>query len=352
MSTASSLAVVFLARKAEGLCPPNQFLHSYLRYQAGEPHELVVVYKGFEQGDPDLVALRRSFGAVSHRSLEIDDTGVDITAYLHAASMLEHQRLCFLNTFSEIETDDWLRKLADHLRRDSTGIVGATGSYESLRSSMRLLSKVVWLCASRKIPFDRSLATYYRWLLNSQFASWLAPKRLDQWRSWVPRRRDYSRHDPDFAQHWDAVTQPAAPIAWAPDYPEFPNPHVRSNCFMVRRDDLLACGFPIITDKMESCAFESGHNSLTALIRKSGRAALIVDKEGAAFDVADWPASRTFRLGDQAGVMVTDNQVRNFKDYSRQERAIHVFMTWGEYLPPVSGLPGLGLRFPRAAGPI
>ena len=61
-----------------------------------------------------------------------------------------------------------------------------------------------------------------------------------------------------------------------------------------------------------------------------------------------------FRLGDQANILVTDNQVRNFKNYSPEELATHVLMTWGDYVAreETATVPALGKTFPRAPGPL
>ena len=349
MRKSRDLAVVYLARKAEGPEPPARFLASYRMHEPGEPHELVVVFKGYDVGDPELVALRRMFGETIDRSIEIDDSGVDITAYLRAAGNLEHRELCFLNTFSEIETDGWLGMLTRHLRREGVSVVGATGSYESLRSSMHLLSKVVWLCSAKNIPFDPALARAYNWFLKSQYEPWLVPTMLERILSRLPRRRSYEHFDRDYERYWEVVTQPDAPVGWAKDFPNFPNPHIRSNCFMIKRERLLDFGFSPIMEKMESCAFESGHRSMTMLARRNGQAALVVGKDGRGYDVDLWPESRTFRLADQANVIVTDNHVRTFNRLSPEERTVHVAMTWGEYAPLRPFVPKLGVEFRKAA---
>ena len=352
MRKSRDLAVVYLARKAEGPEPPTRFLASYRMHEPGEPHELVVLFKGFEAGDPELVALHRTFGEAIDRSIEIDNSGIDITAYLRAAGILEHRELCFLNTFSEIETDGWLGMLARHLRRDGVGVVGATGSYESLRSSMHLLSKVVWLCAAKNIPFDGALARSYNWFLKSQYGPWLVPTMLERMRSRLSRCRSYEHFDQDYEAYWESVTRAEGPVGWAKDFPNFPNPHIRSNCFMIERERLLDFGFPPIMEKMESCAFESGHRSMTMLARRNGQAALVVGKDGRGYDVDLWPESRTFRLADQANVIVADNQVRTFDRLSPRERAVHVAMTWGEYAPLRPFVPNLGVEFKKAATPL
>ena len=351
-------AVVYLARKAEGPEPLNRFVAAYRGHAAGAPHDFVVVFKGFGETDPDLAHAKVALADLRPRELYIDDEGIDITAYLDAAARLEHEEICFLNTFSEPNAVDWLAKLLHHLRRDDVGLVGATGSYESLRSSMDLLSKVVWLCAAKRVPWDDRLARHFRWLLASQYPAWLAkPPRPTSWqrvRRILAPQFPYAQYDEDYAKHWHAVTQPNAPIDWAPQFPEFPNPHIRSNCFAIARKRLLNFGFPKIVSKMEGCRFESGHDSLCARIRQCGLAILVVGKDGVGYGVRDWPGSRTFRLGDQANILVTDNQVRNFKNYSPEERATHVLMTWGDYVAgeEIASVPTLGKTFPRASGPL
>src|SRR3954463_7092791 len=126
------LAVVYLARGAEGTAPLRKFRDSYLSYPAGLEHELVVAYKGYA-ADSDIAASQSVLSGVEHRSLVLPDDGFDIGAYLRAAETLEADYLCFLNTFTEIRSADWLQSLYRHAADSHVGLVGAMGSYESLR---------------------------------------------------------------------------------------------------------------------------------------------------------------------------------------------------------------------------
>ncbi len=80
--------------------------------------------------------------------------------------------------------------------------------------------------------------------------------------------------------------------------------------------------------------FESGADGYTAKIRQLGLTASVVDKDGAAYEVSEWPKSRTFRLGDQLGLILTDNQSRNFDGMSKGTKATHARVTWGDYAAP------------------
>src|SRR5207253_8721145 len=52
--------------------------------------------------------------------------------YLIAVNEIVEDRVCFLNTHTELLAPAWLEKLALHLDRIDVGLVGATGSFESL----------------------------------------------------------------------------------------------------------------------------------------------------------------------------------------------------------------------------
>ena len=357
MTTSPHLAVVYLARKVEGIEPVKRFVDSYVAHEAGAAHELIVVFKGFVEGDAELVKAKRVLGVVPFHSINIDDTGTDITAYLHAAKVIEHHIVCFLNTFSEIEDEGWLHKLLSQLQRDDVGLVGATGSYESLSSSMELLSKVIWLCFAKEIPFDQELTNHYKWLIRSQYPQWFEKagdrSLFRRVKGAVLSWNEYRLYDAEYDVRWKTLIQPDGPIAWAPLFPEFPNPHLRTNCFMLERRRLLDFNFPKVVDKMEGCAFESGHNSLTARIRKAGLSVLVVGKDSVGYDLNEWPQSYTFRLGDQRNILVSDNHVRNFKKYSPEERASHVLITWGDYISQQSAhFPTLRKKFERAKKPL
>ena len=54
--------------------------------------------------------------------------------YIEWANLIQEQLICVFNTASEILAGDWLRKFAVNLAIPNVGLVGATGSYESLYS--------------------------------------------------------------------------------------------------------------------------------------------------------------------------------------------------------------------------
>jgi hypothetical protein len=64
--------------------------------------------------------------------------------------------------------------------------------------------------------------------------------------------------------------------------------------------------------------------------------------------VSEWPRSGTFRLGDQHNVLIRDNRVDEFDDFTPGNRERLIQQTWGEYAGRVSeSMKRLGFRFDR-----
>jgi hypothetical protein len=128
-----SIATLYLARGADQNSDDSfaRFRDSYIRHRAGYAHDLVVLLKGFET-EAHQQAARDLFADLKPRFIDLPDPGFDLMAYLNAARMLDHDRVMCLNTHSELLCDDWLTKLSANLDRAGVGVVGSTGSYESL----------------------------------------------------------------------------------------------------------------------------------------------------------------------------------------------------------------------------
>ena len=369
MPSSPRIALVYLARRAEGPAPLRRFVGSYARHPAGIDHELVVLYKGFEPGSA-LDEARSIFGSLPHIGLEMSDVGFDIGPYLAAAARLSHDYLCFVNTFVEIAVEGWLGHLHRNAALPGVGIVGATGSYESLRSSVQLSEKIRWLCNDVQIPYDERLVFYYDFVIDVRCRIWkargagqaypawealLSRLKTTVWRhrgsaSFADVFRPASRQaslDDQFERHWNRLLGPGRILADYAQFPPFPNPHIRSNGFMVGRERLLESGFKAPDTKIGACVFESGADSLTSRLRQRGLRALVVDKHGRGYDVHDWSRSRTFRLSAQEHLLLHDKQTRSFDLMPRGSQLALRRLTWGDYAgPPPGDFPDLGLRFP------
>jgi hypothetical protein len=135
MSRGARIAVAFLARGAgeDWKAECTRFLDSYVNHPAGVEHSFYVLFKGF----PDRASLHEAqalFERVEHRSMLLDDDKFDIGAYIEWINRIDDEIVCAFNTTSEILTDHWLKKLAVNLALPNAGLVGATASFESLKS--------------------------------------------------------------------------------------------------------------------------------------------------------------------------------------------------------------------------
>jgi hypothetical protein len=132
-AAARSIAVAFLARGAgedwQASCA--RFIASYRRHRAGSPHSFNVIFKGFAD-TRSLAMAKRLFEPLEPREYDFDDESFDIGAYIEWANQISEESICVLNTASEILAEGWLAKLAVNLAQPNVGMVGATGSFESL----------------------------------------------------------------------------------------------------------------------------------------------------------------------------------------------------------------------------
>ncbi len=243
----AELAVVHLVWGPLGVEPLRRFVAAYTAHPAGQEHRLVVVYNGLDAG-ADVGPWREALTDVRHEEIHLTSPMLDLAAYREVVAGGDAAAYCFLNSYSEPLVADWLRLLAGHLSDPTIAAVGATGSYESIRTTSHPLTRV--------------------------------------------RKRDI---------------------------PEFPNPHLRTNAFAVRREHLMRVEWPRISSKMDARRFESGSHSLTRQLQRFGRT-VVAGRDGRAYDVTAWRESRTFRSGDQSNLLISDNRTREYLAASRERR--------------------------------
>ena len=272
----NQIGVIHLARAQNGLKPFEDFLRSYRQHSAGVAHDLVVIFKGF--GSKEAAApWEKAASDIPHKTIFISDLGFDLRAYRLAAEQVENPFVYFLNSFSEILSDGWLEKTFVLIQRDGVGIVGATGSWESMYSNAtRDFERIA------HIAFGRRLSGLAR--------------------------------------------VKACQIC----FNAFPNYHVRTNAFMMSRDVMLKLWPRYIFTKRSAYLFENGKNGLTNRILKLGLHALVVGKDGVGYDKESWVRSNTFRKLDQQNLLVADNQTRLYQNADEQNRIRLSALAWGE----------------------
>lgn len=126
-------AVVILVRGADSSwrMGVERFAASLEATAAGSPYKLYVVVKGFASTQAKQLAVNR-FSNLDPTVIETSDDELDIGAYRRAVGYIQEDLVCFFNTHAEILASGWLHKMIVSLERPGMGMVGATGSFESL----------------------------------------------------------------------------------------------------------------------------------------------------------------------------------------------------------------------------
>jgi hypothetical protein len=302
---------VHLARASNGLDPYQRFLSSYRRHSTSPPHELAIVLKGFD--DERAIEQYRALATdICEHWLEVPDDGFDLGAYRRAALSLGHRQLVFMNSFSVICTDTWLEIMSSIASSDRVGAVGATGSWASQASYLRFelaLGGSYHRVFADRVGTIRTLAS-------------LSPNEPPPTPAPDPLRGALSG--------WRTLAN------FAIAYRSFPNPHLRTNCFLIDRDVWLRVCSDVPTDKGLAYRFESGRRGLTARLKAMGLRALVVGRDGRSYESSQWPESRTFWQGDQENLLVEDNQTRSYRDGDANVRRALSGFAWGRLADPVA----------------
>jgi hypothetical protein len=276
--TMPEVALVYLARARSGLESLRRFLRSYEQHRGGLDHDLVVVFKGFSR-PAELEDWRAALSRFPHRAIHMSDFGFDVRAYSLAARQLPHTHLCLVNSFSEPLTPDWLGILHRHVVQPGVGAVGSTGAWTSIYSIVEHE-----IATGATLPFFRRLVLRFKLPIN--------------------RRA----------------------------YPPFPNPHLRSNAFIISRDLMNRVWPGFVATKRTAYHWESGRQGFTRRIEALNLRFLIAGKDGRAFAPDEWPRSGIFLQGRQENLLVSDNQTRGYDQADAAKRRQLSIFAWGEDL--------------------
>lgn len=275
-----SVSVVHLVWKPLAVDIFRRFLASYKQNKGGIDHELVVVFNGFNARH-ELGPYLELLEGIPYTPLLLKGRVQDIPAYYAAARSISTQLVCFLNSYSVLLDDDWLAKLYAAVEQDNVGLVGATGSHQSLYNSIK----------------ESMTAVPPHFMLR-------------RWAGAVRRKWALTRYESYFIP--------------------FPNPHIRSNGFMLARELMLNLRHEPIRNKLEAMRFESGKDSLTRQIQATGRKVLVVGRSGKTYEPENWFESETFKSGEQSNLLIADNRTEQYIQSDAETRKTMTKMVWGK----------------------
>jgi hypothetical protein len=285
----SRIAVIHLVRQPNKIALLQAFADTYRRHAAGIAHDLVILFKGFpEERIPP--QCREVLHGIDYSQLFLPDVGHDIATYFAAArACCGHDYLFFVNSFSEILDAEWLAKFHAHAASERVGAVSATASLESPVNNLRLnRHDDIW----------------------SGKREWLG-RVLDPLR--IGRRLRYVKG------------------IWAETrrYPLFPNPHLRTNGFMIRRERFLGLKVGRLLTKRESHMFECGWLGMSRQLYAMNLECIVVGRDGRGFTKDTWYESSTFRSGEQRNLLIADNRTKHFELLDSQGQRRSTYTSWG-----------------------
>jgi hypothetical protein len=299
----ADIGVVYLYRFAEGKLPARAFIDSYRAHPAGVDHDLHVVFKGF----PDARALasaRTLFAGLPINPIELEDAGFDVGSYFAAAKIVSNRRLIFFNTFSELLAGDWLKKFDNALSLPDVGLVGATASWQSLSSYYEVLIRLVLHEVVR--------------LLSGRAEGAGGPESIQDVQG--DQFADEQRNVPPRGRGIYLLLRLDKYLHYLHEYGRYPNPHIRSNAFMIERDRFLSLGASSFSRKSSAYKFESGRRSMTKQIVAQNLKPLVIDRDGKVYSIPEWKSSSTFWIDRQANLIAADNRTRQYATGGAERR--------------------------------
>jgi hypothetical protein len=301
----ADIGVVYLYRFADGETPVRNFLDSYRAHPAGLEHDLHVIFKGFPD-QRSLASARAVFGGLPINSIELEDTGYDIGSYVAAAYAVSNCQLIFFNTFSQILVDNWLSYYNGALNLPRVGLVGATGSWQAHSSGyeaaiIRVLHRILHPLDYFNKRRGRAAGENQPVKLTRPAAGRVLAKDIQDYPSLIRILRNLF-----------TLMRVDVYLFYLYEYGRYPNPHIRTNAFMIRRDRFLSLRTGSFRTKQGVYKFESGRRSMTKQIVAQGLRPVVVDRSGKVHDIPKWRSSLTFWVNDQDNLVVADNRTRDY----------------------------------------
>jgi hypothetical protein len=111
-------------------------------------------------------------------------------------------------------------------------------------------------------------------------------------------------------------------------FPTFPNVHLRTNGFLLARENFLRMRPRMIRTKLDAWLFESGRNSMTQQMLRRGLEVLVVGRNGSVYAPDEWGQSVTFWQHKQENLLIQDNRTAAYEQGNEEFRAKRVACAW------------------------
>jgi hypothetical protein len=113
------------------------------------------------------------------------------------------------------------------------------------------------------------------------------------------------------------------------DFDPFPNPHLRTNGFILERELMLDLDWPVADSKAAAWALESGKRSLSHQVWERELDVLVVGRDGLTYERERWHESATFRSAGQRNLLIEDNRTMQYEQADARMKRTLEQMAWG-----------------------
>ncbi len=266
----NKITIVFLLRNScEAELNLQEFISSLEVFPPGTDHDLLYIFKNFKPNE--IKILVEKYKINNNNIIELPDTNFDIGSYYFSVNHIKTEYVIFLNTFSRPLYKNWLKLYLNALECHDTGLIGATGSYESfgfnppIKDGYSLVDNIKRIA---KFFYRISLS-----IINLQLTM------------------------------------------------QFPNPHIRTNAFLTKasifKNYIDEIGLP--NSKLDCHKIESGPNSYTNYALKNNLNPGVISSNGSFITLLNMHKSNVFRRGEQSELIISDNRTNDYKE-SKNDR--------------------------------
>lgn len=239
----------------------ENFIKHYKLFKSGYEHELLICFKNFDKNDPIFnIEGLDNLNFIKYEDYN-DYNDYDWGSYLRISNSYSDRIIFFMNCHSYPIVDNWLKKFV--LNYNDNFILGPSGSYESITSS--------WFKGNFSNNFLYSIIYGFLNLKN---------------------------------------------------FPLYPNPHLRSNCFMISAKNYknLILNQKFKYKKIGTWLNESGRNGMTKQAKKLKMQVFVVNSDGKKFEVSNWIFSKTYAMDNQDKLIISDKFSRVYEKGSNIEK--------------------------------
>ncbi len=265
-----SILVVYLISVYDKREYLTNFINHYTNFTPGKEHDLLICFKNFKKDDP--IFESNQLKKIKHiKYLDNNNfNDFDWGSYERIAKAYNDKIIFFMNCHSYPIKNNWLYYFANNY--DDNTVLGPGGSFESMVNS-----------ALNGIHTKNKIKSYFYALANLY------------------------------------------------KFPIFPNPHLRSNCFMISSESFLKLKFnkKYKYKKIGTWINESGREGMTNYLKKQKFKIYVINSDGLKFDETGWSDSDTYACKNQDKLIISDKFSRIFDNSSTEEREKIKKYIWG-----------------------